>query len=358
MNIVNQEKCVWCGSIKSKKLDAAVSVYGKRVYYLAYCPVCGTKWAVPFDASAIDYESIQEKHVGYAHHCADNEWINTILGKGQGIYWTQLAIDFLCQKSMDTRYVYALEKSVTAAKQKRSLRILEVGCNLGYIGAVMLRQGHRYVGLDVQKQAVLKAKEYYGDHFICETVEQYASHCHEKFDLICAFDVLEHVSEPRQFLDSCLSLLDNEGFMILTTPDGDQMRQEEWATDLPPIHLTVFSRRSFTHIASRSLRVRFVDDVQPAYSRLSLQRYIRLILGGRLRKSFSRQESVAEAVPILDPLNPGFYYGPKGTDLQWRFAAAKPGLKAALRQFLFTISAIVGLKPIGYTMVVELSRSL
>lgn len=346
--------CIWCGSTKSERFKTPISVYRNRSYSFARCRSCGVKWAVPFDVSGIDYDAIQKKHVWYAQHRADNEWIRSILSNGADVYWTQRATDYLCSKTMDSRYVHALKRSVEAAKQGRVLRILEVGCNLGYVGATMMHHGHRYTGLDIQEDAITKAQEYYGDHFFCESIEKYVSHCREKFDLICSFEVVEHLPQPKVFLKTCLSLLNDDGELILTTPNGDQLRHDEWGWDLPPIHLTVFSRTSFAHLASSSLEVKFIDNVHLRYSFARIRRY-----GKRILKKFSsRHAEIANSVPILDPLDPNFYYGVERhtTPLKWNFKPVAYRSKMIAKYVVAMAMAEFGSKSLGDNLVVELTK--
>ena len=347
--------CIWCGSTRTRKFKTPLSKYRNQSYSFLRCCSCGTKWAVPFDVSRVDYDTIQKKHVGYARHRADNEWINSILSNGADTYWTQCATDYLCFKTMDSRYVHVLKKSVEAAKQERVLRILEVGCNLGYVGAIMMRHGHCYTGIDIQEEAIAKACQYYGEHFSCESIEKYASHCCKKFDLICSFEVIEHVPEPKAFLKTCLSLLNDNGVLVLTTPNGDQFRHNEWGSDLPPIHLTEFNRTSFSKLASSSLRVKFINNVHLSYS------YIRIIPNfGRyiLKKWFAANGEAANVTPILDPEDLNFHYGVgrKTASLKWDFRPVVYRIRAIIDYVIAMIIAPFRPKSLGGNLVVELTK--
>jgi len=43
--------------------------------------------------------------------------------------------------------------------------------------------------------------------------------CEEKFDLVLAIEVIEHLHDPRRFLKGCLSVLKPNGWVIITSPN-------------------------------------------------------------------------------------------------------------------------------------------
>ncbi|NJP07625.1 MAG: methyltransferase domain-containing protein [Chloroflexaceae bacterium] len=365
MNVApHNGRCVWCGSPDYTIFPEPISRYADRMYYCATCHRCGTRWALPFDVSGVDYDQIQRTHVGYSLIQADHAWVSTMFQRGPAAHWSQLITDYMCLKSIDTRYVHAIRRSYAAAKRKRVLRILEIGCNLGYVGAVFLRHGHTYTGLDVQADVIEHARASYGDHFYCQTLEAYAEQTDQRFDLVLAIDTIEHVPQPAAFLQTCLDLLDDHGMLMFTTPDGDQMAAGEWYTDLPPIHATVFCRRSFTTMAASTtppLQVRFLPDMQREYAPQSLarpyskhlraaQRVVRRITRGL------RRQSITETLPNLDPQHPQFAYRPQQQELHWSFPDRSWAREVA-KQGLFFAAALVGLKPVGYTLIVELIKN-
>jgi 2-polyprenyl-3-methyl-5-hydroxy-6-metoxy-1,4-benzoquinol methylase len=349
--------CIWCGApgfFRVKENDIPIAKYNERILCFRYCSKCKTKQADLSQLPPIDYDAIQNAHRGYAWHIADNLWIKSILSHGDEAYWTHLAIQHLCRKTMDTRYVYALNQALLSAQQNIKLRILEIGCNLGYIGAVMLRLGHDYTGIDVQIKAVEEANKNYGNHFFQSTIESYAEVAQNKFDLILSLDVIEHSPEPQKFLNRSLSLLKETGKLILTTPDGDQMAACDWNTDLPPIHTVLLGRHSFLHMLSKSYQVRFIKDIQPMLTITGLLRRLRL---HRLKfpgKISKKDFKSIEALPQLDPASPQFHYLPN------RNTKCDPMSRQSLPTVLLyhaigLAASMIGIRPVGYTLIVEIS---
>jgi SAM-dependent methyltransferase len=63
----------------------------------------------------------------------------------------------------------------------------------------------------------------------------------ERFDAICSFQVLEHVSNPREFLDGMIGVLRPGGTIILSVPNAAVMRKidpdNQDLLNQPPHHM-------------------------------------------------------------------------------------------------------------------------
>ena len=68
------------------------------------------------------------------------------------------------------------------------------------------------------------------------------------FDVVSAFDLIEHVPDPRAFLRGCASQLKPGGVMLISTPDtGHFLRhlmRSRWPMLQPMQHLHLFSRQA------------------------------------------------------------------------------------------------------------------
>jgi 2-polyprenyl-3-methyl-5-hydroxy-6-metoxy-1,4-benzoquinol methylase len=69
----------------------------------------------------------------------------------------------------------------------------------------------------------------------------------EGFDVVTMIEVLEHVSEPEEFLKTALRLLRPGGVLYLTTPNAlslnRRLLQLEWSVICPPDHLMIWTAR-------------------------------------------------------------------------------------------------------------------
>lgn len=105
-------------------------------------------------------------------------------------------------------------------KRKFPLRsnLLEVGCGLGFFGK-RLQESFTYIGLDISVDALNYATEY---NHIKSVVHSEASPLpfeSQSFDIIVAFDIVEHLEAPMNFFIEAQRILRSSGIMIISTPN-------------------------------------------------------------------------------------------------------------------------------------------
>ena len=72
------------------------------------------------------------------------------------------------------------------------------------------------------------------------------------FDAVCAFQVLEHVEKPKEFIDYLCSRLRAGGFLILAVPNCDAFMGDDTRLPLnmPPHHVSRWGESALLHLAS------------------------------------------------------------------------------------------------------------
>ena len=165
--------------------------------------------------------------------------------------------NFLVHNTMDQRYISTIQHATEAYLRNEKLNILEIGCNLGYVGALFILQGHNYLGIDVQKNAINSAKNSFGNYFTNIALEDFEKDSSSKFDIICSFEVIEHIKNPREFIFKALNCLKDNGSIYLTTPDGSLIADKLWFSEYPPIHYSVFKKKTFQILEKNNFRVDF-----------------------------------------------------------------------------------------------------
>jgi len=112
-------------------------------------------------------------------------------------------------------------------------RILDVGCGYGFgLDIAQLLFGWEGIGLD-PSLAAERGRADLGLDIRSGTLDD-AFEPEERFDVIFASEVLEHVPDPRGFLASVHRRLSDTGVFLMTTPDAGAVRPETPMTILYP----------------------------------------------------------------------------------------------------------------------------
>jgi 2-polyprenyl-3-methyl-5-hydroxy-6-metoxy-1,4-benzoquinol methylase len=131
---------------------------------------------------------------------------------------------------------------------------LEIGCATGEFCEVLRSQGARVVGLDLASEAVVQARLRYPLIDFREG-DLSAVPAGESWDLIFAFEVIEHVESPAQFLAGVASHLNPGGRLILTTPNyncGRRVGVDRWSGFQSSLeHLYFFNSESVRRYAAK-----------------------------------------------------------------------------------------------------------
>lgn len=128
--------------------------------------------------------------------------------------------------------------------------ILDIGCGSGYFCTDLVRKGAASAtGIDLVKPAFINEKIW---TFLQINLDEqdwgYQVLNQQKqtnFDIIFAFDILEHLNSPYLFLIKCRSLLKPNGVLILTTPNTFSWERllfpNKWSGAADPQHKHLFS---------------------------------------------------------------------------------------------------------------------
>jgi SAM-dependent methyltransferase len=132
-------------------------------------------------------------------------------------------------------------------------RALDLGCGVGAALYLAGRAGWSPHGQDISENALRVAREVFGCVTYSESIDQLAARG-EKFELITAFHLVEHLPQPLAYLKTVRQLLADGGYFGVVVPNYDSyaMRYTHCAEWLPPFHLNFFTLRSLRNALSRA----------------------------------------------------------------------------------------------------------
>jgi len=109
---------------------------------------------------------------------------------------------------------YGRALKLLEARSARREALLEIGCGNGFFLQQASRQGWQCVrGVEPSADAVAKAPLGL-DGAIVHDVMRVGLFAPESFDAVCLFQVLDHISNPRELLEECLAVLKPGGHVL------------------------------------------------------------------------------------------------------------------------------------------------
>lgn len=209
--------CVLCGSNNIKALK------GYELATLTRCKDCG----MVFSSANPTLSELEEYYKGYGR----NDYLSPITIK---------------------RYHEILDQF---EKVRKTNRLLDVGCGIGYFLDVAKARGWEVFGTEFTDKAIE----------ICESKgitmhkgplnpQNYSP---ESFDVITSFEVIEHINTPNSEVKNISSLIRKEGLFYITTPNfnstlryylGPKYNVIGW-----PEHLSYFTPSTLENLMSRHL---------------------------------------------------------------------------------------------------------
>lgn len=155
-----------------------------------------------------------------------------------------------------------------------SPRILDVGCGRGAAG-IRMGRGKGMYGVEISRLAAREAAGRYEVVVLADAGSDYLPFRDRSFDLCLMLDIIEHIPDPRHSLSEAWRVLENEGHLLICTPNilcwrhirslVTTRRFPKTSSD-PDLydggHIHFFTYRDVTDLL-RSASFRTVDDIGP-----------------------------------------------------------------------------------------------
>jgi spore maturation protein CgeB len=210
-------------------------VKDRATYYK--CKSCGTIFQYPFPTlqEMTDYANKEYK---------------------DGMYKKYLDANDLKYATFEYRLKKVLERFNMPKPSGASTRVLDVGCSNGRFIEVALRNNLDAWGVDFSESAKAAASPAVRDRIYLGDANKIDSMGIEKFDIITAFDIIEHLFDPIAFLNNLRKLLRKGGIVVMTTPDASSllrpMMGKSWSMLQPYQHTILLSRKGCKILLQKS----------------------------------------------------------------------------------------------------------
>lgn len=130
-------------------------------------------------------------------------------------------------KHVWNQYHNQLEIYLGLAGKSAPLDILDIGCAQGTLALLLAERGHRVCAVDIRQHFLDYAASRY-EHgavqFVCGNALE--MDIFERFDLIFANQIVEHLIHPLEFTKRLAGWLKPGGRLVVTTPNGEYIKND------------------------------------------------------------------------------------------------------------------------------------
>jgi 2-polyprenyl-3-methyl-5-hydroxy-6-metoxy-1,4-benzoquinol methylase len=201
-------------------------------------------------------------------------------------------LQYLAPEPADSANFDALRAWVERRTPLEGVRVLDVGAGSGKWVRYLRSRGVDAEGLEPSR-ALFEHFLSNDAAFTCDVLGPYTASTAKRFDVVTAFDVIEHVAAPDEFLGHVAALLKPGGAFFVSTPDvasvAARMFGRRWHFHYP-YHLSYFSPKTLEAAANRH-GLTLIDVCHRGKLRSFgyVIRYVAEFIGGRSAPRWARR---------------------------------------------------------------------
>jgi 2-polyprenyl-3-methyl-5-hydroxy-6-metoxy-1,4-benzoquinol methylase len=158
-------------------------------------------------------------------------------------------------KARGLKIATARPRLAAIKKLTSGTRLLDVGCSTGFFMEAASETGFDVRGVEFSTVAISLARPDIRERIVCGDVNALRNETTDQFDVVTAFDIIEHVQDPAAFLADIREILRPGGVLAISSPDtGHFLRYvmgAKWPMLQPMQHTVLFSRRGIADLLER-----------------------------------------------------------------------------------------------------------
>jgi cyclopropane fatty-acyl-phospholipid synthase-like methyltransferase len=159
-------------------------------------------------------------------------------------------------RSRDLKIATARPRLAAIRQRTSGKQLLDVGCATGFFMEAAADEGFDVRGVEFSAVAISLARPDIRERIVRGDVNTLLRSQADKFDVVTAFDIIEHVQNPASFLMELREVLKPGGVLAISSPDtGHFLRYlmgRRWPMLQPMQHTVLFSRRGIADLLERS----------------------------------------------------------------------------------------------------------
>jgi 2-polyprenyl-3-methyl-5-hydroxy-6-metoxy-1,4-benzoquinol methylase len=145
------------------------------------------------------------------------------------------------------------EHEISKGFISNDMKVLEIGCAKGdFLKEIYNNKKNLIVeGLELNESAASEAVKA-GLNVHVSSIQEFSNMNENKYDIVCSFQVLEHIADPKTFLEAAIKTLKPNGQLIICVPNNDSFIKYDngGILNLPPHHMGLWGEKSLINITN------------------------------------------------------------------------------------------------------------
>ena len=143
------------------------------------------------------------------------------------------------------------EHEITRKLIKSTDSILEIGCAQGGFLNKIQQKGIECVGLELNESAA-EYRRSRGLQILNQSIQEHARENPEKYDVVCSFQVVEHIAAIKEFIQLSIDALKPSGKLIVSVPNNlsNSLILKNSILNMPPHHMGLWDAVSLANLQS------------------------------------------------------------------------------------------------------------
>ena len=191
---------------------------------------------------------------------------------GDGAFYATLQQKFGDEYYHDWKF----ENQLAYDHIKPTDKVLDIGCGVGKFLERARGKAAEVCGLELNEKAVEVCKQK-GLSVYNEMIGDHAAKKEGYYDVVCMFQVLEHIYDIKSFLEDSLKALKKGGKLVIGVPNSEPYFKsyDKYCTlNLPPHHMGLWNKEVFDKIAS-VFNIKILETTYDVKGDIKVESYLR-----------------------------------------------------------------------------------
>jgi len=143
------------------------------------------------------------------------------------------------------------EHEIASMLIEQTDRVLEIGCARGGFLERINQKGIKCVGLELNESA-LECSRARALEVSNQSIEDHAKENQGQYDVVCSFQVVEHIAAVREFMQASINALKPAGKLIVSVPNNfpNSPILKDNILNMPPHHMGLWDTVSLANLQS------------------------------------------------------------------------------------------------------------